>query len=1002
MILTQRIKLDGKRSSSFVVTLKDDAGELITSDVLLLVRGFLKFSQSNNTDETVTQQNAVDQLAERSIVYPVLFSEKEIIARDGKAVITLLPRSEDILQNTAGILSELGFTGTIESGESTGSSNDNGVDRIVITHGQERVPYSIEVQITILDTEHYGQTTGSDGETNERVSRFAGVALQQGNNISIECYSDIEWIPTVSKRIFDNDGSASEMLSIIDNLSYEVPFGGSPLYDALVTSSDFLSDNSIDNIQKILYVLTDNESNLSVYSIDEAIEQINAIDGQGRVPVLIGNFSVVFPITLSAKANITDVNNLLKIAYMTNGQSVTVLSEEYKDELVSIFVGQSTGSVGYGEYRFTVDLETQVTLNTVSLIFTIPENTSIQWSMMISNDGYNFVDVDGTYQAGSSVNMEGVNTRYIRFTVIFITGFFSVEHFNDPYYILSLANSPKLVECIFTYNKEKVSYLILNSENTVASPQNVVLCADINNIDGIISSQTKAGVTTSDSHNWLDFDLPSQLSVDQDGKTIIPVRFSSDDEFPSEYVYKIDRYAYRAKYGRWNYDAVVIVYDSNGNVINPNLYKASPRDGLIVFNSYRSESQLTINIIDQAKIKPGFKFSTTDSSQTIRIDGIGYMYNTNINLSPPIEKLPPEAKALSVLPISPEIYQPIFSNYTFYDINFDLEDITGRVIKWYINDVYVPYLDNRTKWNDITNANDPIYEYVFTFSYDDIPVGRTAESYAREKKQSLLHVGDTVHFTIKVSDGQLFSPATKSPVVKIVEGQPIVSIAKIWAMDTEENLYDPSTNVITDRLTSDRTALLVYSLISDIDTDSSEIIWYVNDAEFKKGTIVSTENIDRIVPGETNVDLVVALRISNEIYAKIIPYTGSKEGQSITTDTVVVKNALPEITSVIFTKTPRADEDMTIVWEFFDNEINMLGDGSQSDNTRVEWYKYDAGLQMFKLVTDNTNIFTLVSTSTSTVSSSILETGQIWKARVIPNDSLDDGIAVESSIVTIL
>jgi len=158
------------------------------------------------------------------------------------------------------------------------------------------------------------------------------------------------------------------------------------------------------------------------------------------------------------------------------------------------------------------------------------------------------------------------------------------------------------------------------------------------------------------------------------------------------------------------------------------------------------------------------------------------------------------------------------------------------------------------------------------------------------------------------------------------------------------------------------------------------------------------------VPGETNEDNVLALTIGREIFAQIKPRTDSKEGDIVTSESVIVKNALPEVTNVkIGNINPVSNEDLILTWQFFDFEITALGNLTQSNQTRVEWFKFDRDANQFVKFENIGRINTTVETSSSILQSNgLTKQGDKWKAVVIPSDGLDEGVPVESNIVTIV
>lgn len=1012
-MVSKKIRLNGKESATILVKLIDDAGNPPDKDVNITIRGFLKFNGSSSVEDeqtTASQIEAVNRLENRTIVFPVLFTRRNITVKNGISTITLLPRSEDILEDTQTIIErseELGVEEEINEEEIV-EEDTKDVTKIFIEEGVERRPYDIEVQVTIDDDFYFGETVSPKVKLDEKdkTSRFVADVYQQGENITIPYFSDIDWIPSINKILDSNNSTAEDVLKIIRSLSNSVPFGASAVFDAVVAASDILADTEFNDIRKLVYLFTDNESNLSISSLDDAIEEVNGIDGNKEVPVLIGNMSVLQPITLSAKANTTDVKDLIELSALTGGQSVTVLSEDFVDDIANLFSGEAVGALGYGVFNFTIDLEENVDLNSIMTFFDLPEDTGASWSISVSQDGFVFEDINDSYKPDTEVIFKDLNIRYIKFNVILITGFISSE---DPYE--SKVSSPSLTEIKIKFNKSKTSYLFLNLETTPSSPQNVALSVNSNNGDNIEYDQIKIGAATSDSHNFIDYNTPSHPSVDQNGKTIIPIRFSENvSDFPQEELTKIDNFTYKSVYGRWDPQATVIVFDQNGNVINSNDYKTFPRKGMIVFNSLREERKLTIGVLNQKVLKVGLELISKSETNSLEILGLGYMYNTNVDLLPPIEKQPPEARNLVISPNNPTIYSVISADYTYFDVNFDEEDLENIVLEWYINDVNIPYLNGLKKWNDLNNIEDPIYSKVFSFDPNEVD---DVEREARRRAESILKVGDRVYFKLRVSDGELLSDVKTSDTIIVQEGTPSISDFKIWAVTNEGVQTDPLSDVSTDRLSSDKNAVVKYNLISDSDTNVSEIIWYVVDAnantlEFKRGIAGEVDPDTKvpsevIIPGETNEDNVLALTIGREIFAQIKPRTDSKEGDTITSESVIVKNALPEVSDVkIGNVNPVSNEDLILTWQFFDFEITALGDLTQSDETRVEWFKFDIDANEFVRFENIGRINTTVETSSSILQANgLTKQGEKWKAIVIPSDGLDEGVPVESNIVTI-
>ena len=154
---TVKLKLDGKQSLSVPVDIKKN-GRYITEDVDIIVRGFLKFEDTSITDTTLYesesyQRRSANTLDTKVIVHPVLFASERIRVANGRGVFTLLPRAEDILEETQTVQSRAGSDITDEQISNAGGiSQDEQITEpekepatIIIETGKIRTPYKISI-----------------------------------------------------------------------------------------------------------------------------------------------------------------------------------------------------------------------------------------------------------------------------------------------------------------------------------------------------------------------------------------------------------------------------------------------------------------------------------------------------------------------------------------------------------------------------------------------------------------------------------------------------------------------------------------------------------------------------------------------------------------------------------------------------------------------------------------------------------------------------------------
>jgi len=1008
---TIRGKLDGKQSITFPITLKKN-GRFLADPVDIIIRGFVKFEDEANPNVEVYesdsyQKESANKLEDKTIVYPVLFTSDRITINNGKGTITLLPRSEDILSDFDTITGRAGIPtveteATVSEEEILASPDDA---QIIIEAGEERTPYKVSIEVTIIDNngQFFGQTVDRGTADLEATGGglFEQSKQQVTSNLIVEYHTDIEWIPSIESLLDDNAGTPEEALKALDNLSNQVAFGSSAMYDAISKSAETLSNNDIDDLRKVIYILTDNDSNMSITTSDAAIEKVNAIDGFKKVPILTGNLQITEPITLSVKANTTDTINLNKLGFLTGGQSVTVVSEDFIDEIVDIFYGEAVGALGYGYYEFVIDLQEVVAIESIIGDFSVTDvRSSASWQIEISDDGFIFTPIDDIFSVTSTYQEEDISARFIKFKVTLLTGFSGDEYSGEPV-------SPTLNNFKIIYNESKTVFLFLKNQDDGLPPYQMVIGVD-GNADS--PENIEVGLSKSNSTNWIDFSNGSQPTIDQNGKIVIPLRFSQDtDEFPQEPLDKVDDFTLKTSYGIWDPYSSVTLYDKNEDVILSSEYKLYPREGFVIFNGILpydyTNGDYTIGILNGNDYKIGLKLTNVSNEKSLEFYGIGKMYTTGKDLLPPVDKIAPEAQEVAIEPQAPNLYSPISLEYIYFDSNFESEDLSQREIKWYINGVRIGYLDGLTSWNDLSDVNDPLYQNVLSFTISSLNQGETAEQRARSLGQSILKVGDTIYGTIKVSDGDLFSQQEKSDTIIVVEGAPSISNLKIQALDND--------GAIVDRISSNNIAFVNFTLDGDTVGNKSEIIWFVDGFEFKRGIYgdaVGNDEIphDRLHPGEVSLNTGDwALKLSNEIHVQIIPSTGSAVGDVVNSSTVIVENALPEVTNAVITPTTITQfSTIILTWDFADFDIDVLQDGTQVEETTIQWYlkvpPVDANQStIFREVTDPDLLEFItvdVTNHVSTVDASILSPNQQWYAKLTPNDSIDDGKEVLTAV----
>lgn len=1022
-----KLKLNGKQNFSIPVSVTKN-GRLLDGEVDVSLNGVLKFSHREGDNEKEYMEDVE--------VYPVIFSTDRFKIYNGRFFITLLGRSEDVFEDFEKIEDRLSYVSDNELigdifilSDEILNENREPVSIKIVTK-QERVPYYISVEILVFteDGEVYFKTVDRGISPISQIRNdvsylFNKIEKQPKSNIPIKCYNNEDWIPSIKFILKDNNSSKEDIQKKINRLKNSTPFGLSLMYDSLISFSKNLSSNDVDDIRKLIYMFIDNESNVSTYSVRDAINTINNIDGDKKVPVLIGNINTSGSSALSVRANESDTWHINKLSYLTGGQAVSVVDEDHKEEVIGIFYNEMTGAFGSGNYEFIVDLEEECSINNVVAFFDIPlDSSNAYWNIEYSKDGYNYFLIKNNLQYDDQIDTN-VYARYLRFKITLIMGF------NEDEYA-SYVESPALTGIRILYNKFKILYIYLKTEESKKySPYHIPLAVDSNKKDEDI---IEAGVSLSDSSNWLDFYSKASPSVNNDGKFVIPIRYSKDiNEFEQEPLSKIDRFTLRTKYGRWSpYDHIVL-YDENDDIINYDRYNFSSRKGLIFLNYSLSDDykdgDYKIGIIRSDKYKVGLKVINLDIENSLELYGIGYMYSSDRDLLPPISKEAPIARNVRIEDDFIDRFSKVKLYYEYYDSSFEKEDISKRRIRWYINGIHITNLDNIIEWNDIYNIHDPLYEfYGLKYPREEDILTQTHEDFIKKQDISILNVGDVIHFEIQVSDGFLYSDIVKSNTVRVVGSAPVAARIEIRGREI-------GTGNILDRVTASTDAVFHPSIENQIyaegNIDDTEIIWYVNDRLFKRGFYVDKPKEDEtpiteIRINDTGIDTVdYALRQGNVISAQIIPRSDGITGRTLFVDEVVVENSLPRILSYGFDGVALEGNNLNLVWVFEDFEITqgLLGGEFQTDKTTVKWYRKNQGSDSFELVytyNDHSelrdgehfvishyqnNIMTQFGSnqSRSVISGSKIRSGQTWYAELTPHDGIEYGEKVTTEQVII-
>lgn len=611
-----RITLNSRDNLNITVELKNDDGNLITDTVTVVARGYVQRKDAEGLEQFLVS----DDFAK----YPVAFVTDRKTVTNGKTSFTLSVRSDDVL-------SEL-FE-TVELNEESFAER-----------------YKIIVELLIDSTTRFGKTilnTNEEGITVDQVrsdcvSIFNNLQIAQLNvsnttsansfslipfykrqdeSVVVDAVTENIWVNSVEK-INDELVDYSQISSHLTDLSYEIPYGNSPLYNALEYVALELSNESYDGTEKAIYVFTDKEESFSSITIDEGISEVNAIDGPGEVPCVIGNISDVDYPSIYSLEKYTESNHLNQIASETLGQAVTIRNENL-DDTILILSGKARGSLGYSNSKFVYDFTKDVIIKSLQVNYTLPANTGGYWYLSKSDKGQEFIDKSTRFSPNELIDVVDFKTRYIELDMHAFSGL-SIDstEANDA----TPTTGPPIITSIdVNYTPCKEDYIYVNPVNTPLDPSQVSVAVDSND-ESDDNIDVQLGVSTASSFIWDDFDTDPEPAFDEAGKVFLLRRQGEVQDTVLEPLNSVDNYMFKTEYGSWHSDATVNVFNmSTGAEINSSKYSVYPKLGLIIFKEKQLDS-LYAEINNASRINIAAKIQNSNSAKDYKLYGLGYLY----------------------------------------------------------------------------------------------------------------------------------------------------------------------------------------------------------------------------------------------------------------------------------------------------------------------------------------------------------------------------------------
>jgi hypothetical protein len=240
---------------------------------------------------------------------------------------------------------------------------------------------------------------------------------------------------------------------------------------------------------------------------------------------------------------------------------------------------------------------------------------------------------------------------------------------------------------------------------------------------------------------------------------------------------------------------------------------------------------------------------------------------------------PPIAENLTLSPVIHWSNCSLTLTYDYYDEDSHSED--GTEIRWY-------------KKNESVFILEPTYN-----DTDVIPA-------------SSLEVGDQWYVNVTPKDGELFGETNTSDIITILNTPPVVSDVVVY--------YSGSDPYTTSTISIDYT----YSDHEDDTEDENgrKVEW------FRNGLYNSTfDNCTSITPGNTTK--------GETWYYRIRVYDGTNSSSWVTSDTVLIKNSVPQAINLDLTSNPTTTDNLVADWDMYDAD----GDVEDLNAVIIYWFK---------------------------------------------------------------
>ena len=382
---------------------------------------------------------------------------------------------------------------------------------------------------------------------------------------TIQVYSNEQWLPDVRSLLGE---PTNDTIYIDDAIGSIEEYGASQIHDAVKLAAQRIIQYQTDNTnlksyKKIIFLLTDGDENTSEYSIAQAINNVNFINGTDDVPVV--------SISLG---NSFGSDNVLLEKYATDTSGTTFNVEDYSNSqlnnLVDLIVTNRDLPTNNGTYKDRIVLDELSIGSQISLPgTTIPVGASVRYRYRTSDDGISWSSWSSWTSSTTIITIDQVlaeRHQYFEYEA----NLFGNENFDSP----EITSGAAIVYYKAKDFKIFFQPLILDiTDDEYISSVSVTDKAIVPD-----TSLLSYLVTQSDSKDPDDY-----TTAYRDKETILPTRYN-------ELMSTVDYKTYTSINGRWPTTSTVSIYKvndriPNGELVDVSQYSSNSFEGSITFAS---------------------------------------------------------------------------------------------------------------------------------------------------------------------------------------------------------------------------------------------------------------------------------------------------------------------------------------------------------------------------------------------------------------------------------